>query len=592
MQKLSDFKPLSRLSLPDLGELECAGLIVVVGSNSSGKSQLLHDLHKRLVGEPRALVVASSLRVEKPPFEQFLDCLVAEGYFTRSSNGADQLRPLTTYLGSGQAVSSIQVQQAKTWHDAFNPDHEGPSEFLQQLGRVLVTGLFLDRRLVSLGPVGLIDFQAQTPQHDLHALHLNDSAQAKLSEEMRTSFGRDVWSDTSQGTTISLKVSEVGQFPSDKDRRSVVKMTGVRSVESEGDGMKSYLATCLALLLGRRPVCLIDEPEMCLHPPQANNLGRFIGRFGASTDTTTVVATHSSHLLRGIIQTATKVQIVRLTRPGRRFSAHSVPASELKEAMLRPTLRAEAILDGIFSQAVVVVEAEGDRLVYQTVWETLRNDAGPDIHFAVVSGIGGIAETCRFYRTLRVPVAVIADIDLLVDANKFQSVLSALLPDLAARSPLLQEGTRLRNELRRVLPLMSPEEVVAELAAISAAPMSWADDDDKNIKGRLQELASGVDRARRLKERGTASLPEGVDASLIGLLERLNGVGLFLAPVGDLEQWLAAEALGVSKTKKWAWADAAARRIAERGKQDGDVWDFVEAVGRYLAQSDDGSPPA
>ena len=259
--------------------------------------------------------------------------------------------------------------------------------------------------------------------------------------------------------------------------------------------------------------------------------------------------------------------------------------------MSRPTLRAEVILDGIFSQAVAVVEGEGDRLVYQTAWETVRNDTGPDIHFAVVGGSGGIAETCRFYRTLRVPVAVIADIDLLLDASKFQGVLSALVPDHETRSPLLEEGTRLGNELRRVQPLMSPGEVAAELAAISAAPMSWADDDDKNIKRRLQALVSGVDRARRLKEKGAASLPEDVDASLIGLLETLNGVGLFLVPVGELEGWLAGEALGVPKTKKWAWADAAARRVAERGKQAGDVWDFVRAVGHHLARSDDGAAP-
>ena len=75
MQKLSDFKPLSHLSLPDLGQIDCSGLIVVVGPNSSGKSQLLHDLHKRLTGEHRALVVASSLRLDKPNFEQFLECL-------------------------------------------------------------------------------------------------------------------------------------------------------------------------------------------------------------------------------------------------------------------------------------------------------------------------------------------------------------------------------------------------------------------------------------------------------------------------------------------------------------------------------------
>ena len=61
------------------------------------------------------------------------------------------------------------------------------------------------------------------------------------------------------------------------DRHSVEKMSKYRTIEDEGDGMKSYVATSITILLGRRPVCVIDEPEMCLHPPQAYNLGQFVG---------------------------------------------------------------------------------------------------------------------------------------------------------------------------------------------------------------------------------------------------------------------------------------------------------------------------
>src|SRR5256885_3044640 len=142
---------------------------------------------------------------------------------------------------------------------------------------------------------------------------------------------------------------EKGLLPTAEERLSHKKMAAYRSIETEGDGMKSYVATCVALLLGRRPICLIDEPEMCLHPPQAYNLGRFIGKFGTGADTATFVATHSSHLLRGIIQTARSVQIVRLTRRHRRFSAHLVPHEALADAVSRPTVRAEAVLDGIFA---------------------------------------------------------------------------------------------------------------------------------------------------------------------------------------------------------------------------------------------------
>jgi predicted ATPase len=79
-------------------------------------------------------------------------------------------------------------------------------------------------------------------------------------------------------------------------------MRAYRLIEEEGDGFKSYMGTCVTLLLGQRPICLIDEPELCLHPPQAYALGRFIGKYGTSSDHVTFVATHSSHILRGIIE--------------------------------------------------------------------------------------------------------------------------------------------------------------------------------------------------------------------------------------------------------------------------------------------------
>jgi hypothetical protein len=432
MNRLSDFKPLECVEVPGVGELRSSGLILVVGPNSSGKSQLLQDLFQRLAGEPRALVVASDVRVRKPEFDPFMRCLEAEGYFSTLTDdgGAQQLKPLTTYLGSGQPVNPIQPMQAQSWYQSFVPSTDPTvrrrSEFLNYFGRLLVTGLFLERRLTSLNQVGLIDFETQPPQQDLHALYLDDSARSALFDEILASFGKAVWPDTSRGNALALKVSDEGVLPTAEERLSPKRMAKFRTIESEGDGLKSYVATCLALLLGRRPVCLIDEPEMCLHPPQAYNLGRFIGRYGASNETATFVATHSSHVLRGVIQTATSVQIVRLTRRGSRFVGHVVPADTLAEAVAKPTLRAESVLDGIFAQAVVVLEADSDRLVYQTVWETLVNEIRVDVHFTAVGGTGGIADTCRLYRTLKIPIAVVADLDLVADLTRLRQVVTVL----------------------------------------------------------------------------------------------------------------------------------------------------------------------
>ncbi len=140
MEHLSDFKPLEEVTLPDIGDLRCSGLILIVGPNSSGKSQFLQDIYLRLCGEPRSLVVATDVRISKPDYEPFMKCLEAEGYFVTvtDDNGTSRLKPLTTYLGTGQAVTPIEPKQAQIWHGSYTPIEEPSvrlrSEFLNYFG--------------------------------------------------------------------------------------------------------------------------------------------------------------------------------------------------------------------------------------------------------------------------------------------------------------------------------------------------------------------------------------------------------------------------------------------------------------------------
>ena len=589
VKKLSDFKPLKRVVLPGLGDLGCSGLVLIVGPNSSGKSQLLQDLFQRLSGAPRQLVVAEEVQIEKPPLEPFLRCLEDEGYFeaVMDDAGNKHLRPQTMHLGSGQPLSQLQPNQAQQWYGVFTPEaphfHKHQNEFLNYFGRLLVTALFLDRRLTSLNSAGVIDFLASPPQHDLHALYIDDRAKSLLYNEALTSFGRAVWPDMSAGSRMVLKVSDEGVRPTAEDRLSHRTMAEYRSLETEGDGLKSYLATCVSLLLGRRPVCLIDEPELCLNPPQAYNLGRFIGRFGAGVDTVTLAATHSSHLLRGVLQSTKEVQIVRLSRRGKAFVAHHVSAHVLSEALSRPTLRAEAVLDGIFAQGVVIVEADGDRLVYQTAWEAVNQDVRLDLHFTAVGGSGGIADTCSLYRTLRIPVAVIADLDVIIDNDRVSRVLGALLDDVAERVSLLARCRELASALQALPPTRSPEDVGARLRALEESGRDWARDDDVRLRRELRSLANDLDRMRRLKRGGIDAFEPPLRQEIAALVQCLARHGLFVVPVGELEQWLAEYPVGVSKSDKRAWSTAAAEQIEKLGRQVGDIWGFIDSVGTFVA---------
>lgn len=587
MDKLTDFKPLERVLLPDLGPIDASGLVLVVGPNSSGKSQLLQDIYYRLTGQPRKLVVASGIDLTRPPLKPLIDLLEKEQIISSvyDDGGTRSFRPLTMFLGTGQAVGQINLGQAESWHQQIPEklsDFKRPVEFLSFFGRLLVTGLFLDRRLIAANQVGLIDFENQPPQADLHALFVDDNAKKALFDEIRETFGKAVWPDMSRGNALVLKVSDRGVLPSEAERNSFRAMAKYRSIESEGDGLKSYIATCMTLILGRRPVCVIDEPEMCLHPPQAYSLGRFIGSNACSTDTVTFVATHSSNILRGVVLTAPKVQIVRLTRLAGEFHAHLLSAEDLAAVLQKPSVRAETILDGIFAQAVVVVEAGGDRHVYQAAWNALADELHIEVHFAAVGGVGGIPDTCAFYRSLSIPVAVIADLDIINDLKRLVSTLETLTSDAAILAKARTQAIAVLNALRALNPQIGSAELQVELQAISALPTDWSVGDDHAIRRSLSSLAGKLDRLRRMKQGGVAALPDPLRMLFKELIETLASVGLFLVPVGELEGWLADKPIQSPRSKKWAWANEAAELLRKLEPETGDIWAFIRRISAYL----------
>ena len=179
--------------------------------------------------------------------------------------------------------------------------------------------------------------------------------------------------------------------------------------------------------------CFLGDAQFCsltsrswAYSPQAYAIGRFIGRFGTSPWHTTFVATHSSHVLRGVIEVTNEVHILRLSRCSGHFLAHLVDQDTVKSCLDAPTVRAETILDGIFADGVVVVESDGDRAVYEAAWDGIASNFHRDIHFVPVGGTGGIAQTVRFYRVLKIPTAVIADLDLVVESQRLKDALCVL----------------------------------------------------------------------------------------------------------------------------------------------------------------------
>ena len=253
--------------------------------------------------------------------------------------------------------------------------------------------------------------------------------------------------------------------------------------------------------------------------------------------------------------------------------------------MKKPNVRAETVLDGVFSQAVAIVEADGDRIVYQAAWDKVGAELNYDIHFATVGGAGGIADTCALYRVLGIPVAVISDLDVVADKDKVKRILKSLVDDPEIVNDFMVRVQHLIELIRNIPPTISEVDTQDRLQELARIEQDWSKETDRALRSELSSLCNTLNRMRALKDGGLDTLPKHLRQPLASLLEDSAAVGLFLVPCGELEQWLAGCGLQSSKRKnKWAWANEAATYIRDSKRRDDDVWKFTGAVGKYLTR--------
>lgn len=579
--------PLKSIAVPNIGTMEPRGLTVIIGPNSAGKTQMLKDIQARLLGQSRKLVVCEMIDLERPAeLEPLIDTLCSMRHIRKKVDEYNRPVVETLMPGLGHNSQGNWTLPLAELENYFNtrpdPASNQTDRFLEHFGRSFLSSLFLDRRLVVTNAVDNFDYERQGPSNELQALYMDKSAKEKLAAESIRVFGKGIWLDNTRGNKLCLRVSDDGQMPSDADRLQPEKMRSYRFIEDEGDGFKSYMGTCITILLGQRPICLIDEPELCLHPPQAYALGRFIGKYGTSSDHVTFVATHSSHILRGIIEATKKLEIVRLSRSGSTFNGRKITHEAITACIEKPSTKVETILDGLFAEAVSVVESEGDRLVYSTTWERIASEFRHDVHFVSVGGIGGFADTCELYRQLKIPVCIMADLDLLRELDTFERIMKALASTEEARAAL----AKCRNIIERIKamgPLRTEDELRVELRSIIDMDLSWANVSQlADIKRKLSDLSVGLSLTARLKKGVESLRSEPVYPDLNALLSHCRSHGLFLVPAGELEDWVPElTAGGPSKRKKAEWANNAANKLRDAMIGTDDVWAFVRRMAEF-----------
>jgi energy-coupling factor transporter ATP-binding protein EcfA2 len=334
-----------------------------------------------------------------------------------------------------------------------------------------------------------------------------------------------------------------------RDADTAAFMAAAADLRDRSDGTVAYIGLLAAIIAtGPKMVC-IDEPEAFLHPPLARTLARQLTQLARERDIQLFVATHSADFVAGCVTADPETRILRLTFDGDQGRARRLDGDVLRSFSLDPAMRSNAALGGLFASAVVVVEADTDRAFYQEIHERLADHVAEQGHprpdgwvFMNTGGWQGMVRLVGPLRAMGIPTVVIIDSDGLSGKESLTDLLrTAGVPDGVA------EGWRL------MAATLKPDE-----------------------PGRKGGYPKSID---------IRTMPSHHRKTFGTLLTGMAEYGIFVVPVGELEDWLG----GSVRVAKPRWLEHAFRHLGADPSapgyvrpDDGDVWAFMRSIDEWV----------
>ncbi|THD69625.1 hypothetical protein E7Z59_04670 [Robertkochia marina] len=527
------------LELKNEQRIELGKISVLVGANNVGKSQTLRDIQGRMQeGLASKFVLLEHINFEKPDsFDDLLSALKVsdsprhignkiivginknlteqdsfELNYDHSKNRFEQEENLDWILGNiakfkvSHLDSSTRLNLIKTTH-SFNPDSEDPTNILQNL--------FLNKK-----------------NEELLRLAFNEA------------FSMQIMLDYSGLKDFCLRVAkEFPEIPEDP-RKAYLITKDFNKIDNQGDGFRSFVGIVLSLLFSKDRIVLLDEPEAFLHPAQARYLGKWIADNSDKLSGQLIVSTHNSNFLSGLLQSDKLVDIYRLNRVDDVTTFQLIPPDATENLSKSPMLSSQRVLEAIFHKAVIVCEADADRIVYQTVSALHHNNQ--EILFVYSHNKQTLKDVASLLIATKIPVGVISDIDILNDETDFKNLYEAVTksvtpPDLLAS----------RKEIAESVDNSSEEKALENLKENIAEFYQQLNDNEHSFggaRGALNRIRKATSKWSLPKKNGVEGFSEEIKPKVNQIIEELNEKNIFILPVGELEGWME---LGTSRKNKW-----------------------------------------
>lgn len=492
-------------------------IVIFVGPNNVGKSQALKDIYE-ICETKKPSIVVKDIKIVKHAgdIKMFLENISIVNDHGTYKN----------YEGLGYSFASHSI----SWYSR--------DKYYGSARPLFVAYLNTLNRLTISNPANLISRKA-AKKNPIHYVAFDRTYREWLSENFKQAFSKELMPHTLNGSNIPLCIGDAVKFDKDfiDEQERMEEYAAIldtyKQVQEQGDGIKSFTGILLYLMLDYYCTFLIDEPESFLHPPQANIMGRIIGKT-LRENQQAFISTHSEEIIKGLLDVCPeRVKIVRITREEDVNEFSVLENEKFNEVWNDPLLKYSNIMTSLFHKNVILCESDSDCKFYSIIENHIKQLEGKysETLFIHCGGKHRMAKTATALKALNVNVKLVPDIDVMNDEKVFKGIVEAFGV----------EWTSIQKDYNTVVSnLHSPKEEIKRNDAKTNINRVLDGSTNKVLsKGEIKsirEAIATISKWDNIKKAGCASLPAGnATVSFKKMDGILRTVGIYMVSVGELE---------------------------------------------------------
>ncbi|TBR12260.1 MAG: ATP-binding protein [Candidatus Nitrosotenuis sp.] len=525
-------------------KISLENITILVGPNSSGKSQILRDLDNFFTTKSNVKLL-NNISFDFPLSETEIDSMINE--FRKESPDPtadpDEVVISAPDLKNDGRPLQFTIKRTYTKKVLQNISFDSVLPAITRLFTVRLDGR-TRFNLLNSKQIGNLTH----PENFFASLFTKNTEREKIRNIIKNEFGLYCYIEATSGT-LNIKMSP-DEISSEKEtslsKEAVDFFHKAIPITEFGDGTQAFVGLLLAVASLPHKIMLIDEPEAFLHPPQANHLGKYLTQFAEERKGSLIASTHSADFLMGCLESSTHVKIIRLSYDRKIGTVKELDVSDVLKIMRDPLLRSTDTLNALFHKSAIITESDGDRVFYNEINRKLQSIEKniDDVVFLNSHGKDDMHRIAGALRKIGIPSACIYDLDIVkIQSNQWRERLKILNVPNSEIEHFEEERRFLLTELQKIKKDGQPDPFTRQ-------GLPFLDD---------------ISCERSYK-----------------FVSELAKFGIFVIDIGELEQWLKTLNVGAGDKMKWV-ANILNKLDSINADADKDVWKFIIEIGKWIS---------